>query len=394
MRKIWLLAVTLSVISCTKSPLTITPQQEKEVVAKAYGFNTNNSQRELSALTCIDSTIQQQSKEALLQSIQEYEADYGCVLVMETHTGKIRAMVNLETTNGRVNESKTNYCIANYIEPGSFIKTFDVMALLEDKKADTSTVYSTHNGEVRFYGKSIQDAHEGGFGDVSLGKALLYSSNTVFAQAITQAYSKNPNHFVAKFKQFQLGTNLDLPFANSNNQTIPNPTSNNWSKISLPWMSFGYGLTLTPIQILTYYNGIANGGEVVQPLFLSEIKNKEGQIKQYDKKVLKSKMCSVQTLAQIQDLLKKVVTQGTGLSSKSKKVTIAGKTASVQINYGSTIGGDEHYLSGFVGFFPSTKPKYSVIAIIGNPKPSNTYYGADLAGTVVRDIAEMIQQQK
>jgi cell division protein FtsI (penicillin-binding protein 3) len=389
MRKFRLVAVALITISCVMSPLVITKQQEKEVVAKAYGVNNINIKSDLSAVTCIDTIIQSHSIVSLKKQLVEYNADYGCVLLMETNTGKIRAMVNLESINGKVKESKTNYTIHNYMEPGSFIKTMDLMALLEDKKADTSTVYSTHNGEVSFYGKTVNDGHKGGFGDISLAKALLYSSNTVFAQAITQAYAKNPDQFFAKFKQFQLGTNLDLPFANSNNHIIPNPKSNNWSNISLPWMSFGYGLTLSPIQILTYYNGIANGGELVKPLFLSEIKNTKGQIKSYDKTVLASKMCSEQTLLQIQDLLKKVVTEGTGLSCKSTKVAIAGKTASVQINYAS--GTDKQYLTGFVGYFPSSKPKYSIITIISNPKSTNSYYGADIAGIVVRDIAEKIK---
>lgn len=308
---------------------------------------------------------------------------------METNTGKVRAIVNLESFKSKVIESKTNYAIHNYMEPGSFIKTLGLMAMLEDKKADTSTVYSSHNGEVSFYGKKIRDSHEGGYGDISLGKALLYSSNTVFAQAVTQAYAKNPTQFVAKFKQLQLGINLEIPFANANNQIIPQPNSSQWSAISLPWMSFGYGLTLSPIQILTYYNGIANRGEVVKPLFLSEIKNTKGQIKSYDKTVLASKMCSEQTLLQIQDLLKRAVTEGTGLSCKSTKVAIAGKTASVQINYSG--GGNKHYLSGFVGYFPSTKPKYSVIAIVSNPKSPTAYYGADVAGIIVKNIAEKIQ---
>ena len=376
-------------MGCSKAPLELTPKQEKEVVAKAYGFNTNNLQRELSAITCIDSTIQKQSKESLKKKLTEYSADNGCVIVMETNTGKIRAMVNMESVNGKVDESKINYAIHNYMEPGSFIKTFDVMALLEDKKADTSTVYSSNKGKVSFYGKTVQDSHEGGYGDISLGKALLYSSNTVFAQAVTQAYAKNPTQFVAKFKQLQLGTNLEIPFSNANNQIIPQPNSSQWSAISLPWMSFGYGLTLSPIQILTYYNGIANGGEVVKPLFLSEIKNIKGQIKSYDKTVLASKMCSEQTLLQIQDLLKRAVTEGTGLSCKSTKVAIAGKTASVQINYSG--GGNKHYLSGFVGYFPSTKPKYSVITIVSNPKSPTAYYGADVAGIIVKNIAEKIQ---
>lgn len=389
MKNQWLIIIMLGIMGCSKAPLELTPKQEKEVVAKAYGFNTNNLQRELSAITCIDSTIQKQSKESLKKKLTEYSADNGCVIVMETNTGKIRAMVNMESVNGKVDESKINYAIHNYMEPGSFIKTFDVMALLEDKKADTSTVYSSNKGKVSFYGKTVQDSHEGGYGDISLGKALLYSSNTVFAQAVTQAYAKNPTQFVAKFKQLQLGTNLEIPFTNANNQIIPQPNSSQWSAISLPWMSFGYGLTLSPIQILTYYNGIANGGEVVKPLFLSEIKNIKGQIKSYDKTVLASKMCSEQTLLQIQDLLKRVVTEGTGLSCKSTKVAIAGKTASVQINYSG--GGNIHYLSGFVGYFPSTKPKYSLIAIVSNPKSPTAYYGADVAGIIVKNIAEKIQ---
>ncbi len=378
----------LSFLSCSIAELELTPKQEQKIASTVYGYDVTTNNNEFAITTFLDSTIQKQSKEALLQSIQENDADNGCVLVMETNTGKIRAMVNLESIDGKVKKSKINYVINEYFEPGSFIKTLDLMALLEDKKADTSTVYSSNNGKVSFYGKTVQDTHEGSYGDISLGKALLYSFNTVFAQAITQAYDKNPNQFVAKYKQFQLGTNLGLPFANSNNQIIPNPQSTNWSKISLPWMSFGYGLTLSPVQVLTYYNAIANGGEVVKPLFLSEIKNEEGQTKRYEKKVLTSKMCSDKTLVQIQDLLKKVVKEGTALSCKSTKIAIAGKTASVQVNYAS--GGDKHYLSGFVGYFPSTKPKYSVIAIISNPKSPNAYYGADLAGVVVRDIAEKI----
>ncbi len=389
MRKILTMLVVLFVGSCSKAPLELTPQQEQQIALTAYGYDMSTNNNEFAIATFIDSTLQKQSKESLKKKLTEYNADNGCVIVMETNTGKVRAIVNLESFKSKVIESKTNYAIHNYMEPGSFIKTLGLMAMLEDKKADTSTVYSSHNGEVSFYGKKIRDSHEGGYGDISLGKALLYSSNTVFAQAVTQAYAKNPTQFVAKFKQLQLGINLEIPFANANNQIIPQPNSSQWSAISLPWMSFGYGLTLSPIQILTYYNGIANRGEVVKPLFLSEIKNTKGQIKSYDKTVLASKMCSEQTLLQIQDLLKRAVTEGTGLSCKSTKVAIAGKTASVQINYSG--GGNKHYLSGFVGYFPSTKPKYSVIAIVSNPKSPTAYYGADVAGIIVKNIAEKIQ---
>lgn len=388
LKKILFISVVLSILSCSKATLELTPQQEKELASIAYGYDTPTKNNEFTIATFIDSSLQEHSKEALLQSIQDNDADNGCIIVMETNTGKVRAMVNIEYINGKVNESKTNYAIHNYMEPGSFIKTFDIMALLDDKKADTSTVYSSHNGKVFFYGKMVQDAHEGGYGDLSLGNALLYSSNTIFAQAITQAYQNNPNQLVSKLKKYQLGTNLDIPFANANNQIIPHPNTSKWSALSLPWMSFGYGLSLSPIQVLNYYNTIANGGEVVKPLFLSEIKNKEGQTKHYEKKVVASQISSKSTIVKIQDLLRKAVVKGTGMSAKSNQVAIAGKTTSVQINYGKPQT-TKQFLSGFVGYFPSSKPKYSIIVIVNNPK--KVYYGADVAGVVVKNFAEKIQ---
>jgi cell division protein FtsI (penicillin-binding protein 3) len=385
--KITILVVVLSILSCSKAPLKLTPKQEQEITSTFYEHSATSLNNEFAITTFLDLTIQEKSKEVLKQSIKDNDADNGCVLVMETNTGKVRAMVNLESISGKVIESKTNYAIQNYIEPGCFIKTLDVMALLEDKKADTSTVYGSNNGKVTFYGKTIKDTYKGGYGNLSLGNALVYSSNTVFAQAITQAYKSNPNHFVSKFKQYHLGTNLEIPFSNANKQIILHPNTSNWSDLSLPWMSFGYGLTLSPIQVLNYYNTIANGGEAVQPLFLSQIKDKEGRTKKYEKKVLSSQICSKSTIVQIQDLLRKTVLKGTGLNCKSGSISIAGKTSSVQINYGKSKL-KEQYLSGFVGYFPSEKPKYSIIVILSNPKSPKIKYGTHLAGVVVKSIAE------
>jgi cell division protein FtsI (penicillin-binding protein 3) len=375
----------LSILSCSKVKLELTPKQEQEIASTVYEHNANSPNNEFTITTFLDLTIQEKSKEVLKQSIKDNDADNGCVLVMETNTGKVRAMVNLESISGKVIESKTNYAIQNYIEPGCFIKTLDVMALLEDKKADTSTVYRSNIGKVTFYGKTIKDTHEGGYGNLSLGNALIYSSNTVFAQAITQTYKSNPNHFVSKFKQYNLGTNLEIPFSNANKQIIPQPNTSNWSDLSLPWMSFG--LSVSPIQVLTYYNAIANGGEVVNPLFLSEIKNNEGQKKHFGKKILASKIASKSTIVQIQDLLRKTVLKGTGLNCKSGNISIAGKTSSVQINYGKP-GTTNQFLTGFVGYFPSEKPRYSIIVILSNPKSPKIKYGTDLAGLVVKSIAE------
>jgi cell division protein FtsI (penicillin-binding protein 3) len=384
-----ILLISFCLFSCTKSELEISKKLENELASNAYS-NSPTESKEYVMSTYIDSTMQQVSTKALTKSLESYNADYGTVVIMETKTGKIRSMVNLEKNDSSEYVTVTKYAIYEHLEPASFIKTFDVMSLLEDKKADTSTVYSSHNGEVSFNGKMIRDSHKGGHGDISLGKALIYSSNTIFAQAITQAYSKNPVEFTSKFKTFQLGDDLDLPFANTSNSIIPQPNSKKWSSISLPWMAIGYGLKLSPIKILTYYNAIANNGEVVKPLFLNEIKNNQGQSKRFEKKVLKPKICSDKTIYQIQDLLRKVVTSGTGSNAKSDKVKISGKTSSIQINYGKE-GTRAQFASGFVGYFPSEKPKYSIITIISNPKVDNSNYGVDLAGIVVREIGEKVK---
>jgi cell division protein FtsI (penicillin-binding protein 3) len=334
--------------------------------------------------------MQQVSAQALTKSLKSYNADYGTVIIMETKTGKIRSMVNLEKNDSSEYVTGTKYAIYEHLEPASFIKTFDVMSLLEDKKADTSTVYSSHNGEVSFNGKIIRDSHKGGHGDISLGKALIYSSNTIFAQAIDQGYSKKPVEFTSKFKTYKLGEDLDLPFDNASNSLIPQPNSKYWSSISLPWIAFGYGLMLSPIEILTYYNAIANNGEAVKPLFVNEIKNNLGQSKRFEKKVLKTKICSNTTILKIQDLLRKVVTSGTGSNAISEEIKISGKTASIQINYGKE-GSRAQFASGFVGYFPSEKPKYSIITIISNPKVDKLHYGIDLAGIVVREIGEKVK---
>jgi cell division protein FtsI (penicillin-binding protein 3) len=383
------LLIFICFISCNKSELEISKKLENKLVTDAYAKRPLKD-KEYIVTTNIDTATQHVATVELLKCVKQYNADYGTVILMETSTGKIRSMVNLEKNNSGEYITGVNNAIYGKLEPASFIKPFDLMALLEDNKADTSSVYSSHNGEIRYYGKLIRDSHKGGYGDISLGKALIYSSNTIFAQAIDQVYSKKPIEFTSKFKKYQLGVNLDLPFTSTSKSIIPQPNSRYWSSISLPWMGFGYGLMLSPIEILTYYNAIANNGEAVKPLFVNEIKNNLGQNKRYEKKVLKSKICSDTTTFKIQDLLRKVVTSGTGSNAKSDKIQISGKTASIQINYGKE-GSRAQFASGFAGYFPSNKPKYSIIVIISNPIVDKLNYGVDLAGIVVREIGENVK---
>lgn len=389
MKKITLiLFLTILFVGFKKAELVLTSKIENELAKSAY-YPIKDKANEYHVSTFINDTIQKVAEDNLLAVLKDYDASYGYVLVMETNTGKIRSMINLTKQNNGIYKDTLNYAVYEYAEPGSFIKTLDLMALLEDKKADTSTVFSSHNGEIEFYGEKVRDSHEGGYGDLTLGRALMISSNTVFTQAITKAYSSNPKQFTDKFAQYGLNKDLNLAFGNTNEQFIPQPNSKDWSNLSLPWISFGYGLSLSPVKILTYYNAIANNGEMVKPLFLSEIKNKAGDSKVYSKSVLNPKICSQSTITILQHLMRKVVTSGTGLTCKSDKIAISGKTSTAQINYEND-NTKPQYTSGFVGYFPTIKPEYTVIAVINNPNTDKSFYGADLAGIVVREIAENI----
>jgi cell division protein FtsI (penicillin-binding protein 3) len=343
-------------------------------------------------ISTIDVYVQDIAHHALLESLQKNNAEHGCVVVMETKTGQIRAISNLGKDPKSGNYYETiNYAVSESHEPGSTFKLIDLIALLDDQKVDTSKVYDSRGGVVTYRGKRVVDSHEGGYGKISLGTGFEKSSNTVMVQAVYENYNSNPKQFVDRIDKMGLNKPLGLPFKGEGIPRIPQPSDASWSAISLPWMAFGYGVSVTPLQTLTLYNAIANNGEMVKPLFVSEIKEWNKTIKKYDKQVINPKICSNQTIKKIKALLENVVKRGTGEKLYSKDFSMAGKTGTAQANYAVNGGTEKHYISSFVGFFPADSPKYSCIVVVHKPDTSkNSYYGADVAGPVFKRIAQKI----
>jgi cell division protein FtsI (penicillin-binding protein 3) len=342
-------------------------------------------------ISTLDVYIQDIAHHALMDQLVKYKADHGCVVVMETKTGYVKAISNL----GKVAENSyietTNYAIAESHEPGSTYKLADLMTLLEDKKVDTSAVYNTNGGVISYFGNKVVDSHEGGYGVISLAKGFEKSSNTVMVQAVYNNYKNEPSKFVNHLNAYGLNSRLGLPFQGEGKPYIPQPTDKTWSNISLPWMAFGYGVSITPLQTLTYYNAVANNGEMVKPQFVSEIKEWNKTVKKFDKKVMNPKICSQETILKLKAVLENVVKRGTASKLYSKDFSMAGKTGTAQANYGSNGGADKHYISSFVGYFPADLPKYSCIVVVHDPDSSNNnYYGADVAGPVFKRIAQKI----
>ncbi|RXR20641.1 PASTA domain-containing protein [Flavobacterium amnicola] len=340
-------------------------------------------------VSTIDVYVQDIAHHALLKQLQEYEADHGCVVVMETKTGAVKAISNLGRAKDGTYYETINYAVGESHEPGSTFKLVDLIALLDDKKIDTSKIYDSHGGVITYRGKKVKDSHDGGYGKISLARGFEVSSNTIMVQAVYENYKSNPKQFVDRINNMGLNKPLGLPFKGEGIPKIPQP-GKDWNGLSLPWMAFGYGVSVTPLQTLTLYNAIANNGEMIKPIFVQEVKEWNKTIKKYEKQVINPKICSDETLLKVRAVLQNVVKKGTASKLYSKDFSMAGKTGTAQVDYHK---GDAHmyYASSFTGYFPAENPKYSCIVVVHKPNTSkNNYYGADVAGPVFKRIAQKV----
>ncbi len=339
--------------------------------------------------TTIDVNIQDIAHHALLKQLEEYEADHGCVVVMETKTGEIRAISNLgRNENGHYYE-RLNYAVGEAHEPGSTFKVMALMAALEDKVVDTSTVIDTGVGYKQFYGNPVYDTH--GHGKISAAKTLEVSSNIGLASIMVQGYAKQPQKFVNHLKDWGLDKPLGLPIIGEGEPVIPNPSAKTWYRSALPSMGYGYNVKLTPLQTLTFYNAIANNGVLVKPKFIREVKELDQVVESFDGDNEGDKICSDKTLKEIQTILKHIVERGTGRSLYSPYFSMAGKTGTAQTEYWMKDWKENRrYISSFAGYFPADNPKYSCIVVIHKPSVKKGYYGADVTGPVFKRIAQKI----
>ena len=368
----------------------------KQKIAKGQWkpINDNNEKEPIDGkdiVTTIDVNIQDIAHHSLLRQLEFYNADHGCVVVMETKTGEIKAISNLgKTSDGKYYE-KRNYAVYESHEPGSAFKLMALVAALELGAIDTNTVVDTGNGRYRMYGRYINDSRTGGYGEITAGKALEVSSNIAFARLIDENFNSNPEKFINQLKKMHLDKKLNLPIKGEGSPEIPGPGDSKWSKNALPSISYGYNLSLTPLQTLTFYNAIANNGEMIKPLFVKEIRSRDHQVQVFEKEVIDPAICTPETLKKVQDLLQKVVLYGTGKKLYSEDFSMAGKTGTARTEYWmDDWDKNRRYISSFTGYFPAENPKYSCIVVIHKPKVETGFYGADVSGPVFKDIAQKI----
>jgi cell division protein FtsI (penicillin-binding protein 3) len=341
-------------------------------------------------ISTIDVYIQDIAHHALLESLEKYGADHGCVIVMETKTGAIRAISNLGRSESGSYYETVNYAVGESHEPGSTFKLASIMALLQYNKSDTARVYNTNGGVVKFYRASVRDSKRGGYGEISLARGIEVSSNTVITQAVNEGFKDNPKQFTDYIHSLGLDAPIGTPLKGEATPYVPKPGKKGWSGLALPWMAFGYGISVTPMHTLMLYNAVANDGEMVKPYFVSEVKEFNTVVKSFDKEVINPQIAKPEVIKQVQKILENTVQKGTGKKLYSPNFSMAGKTGTAQVNYGGGKGKDMYYASSFAGYFPADNPKYSCIVVIHKPDRSKSIYGADVAGPVFKRIAQKI----
>ncbi|REE83032.1 cell division protein FtsI (penicillin-binding protein 3) [Lutibacter oceani] len=368
----------------------------KQKIAKGQWkpINDNNEKEPINGkdiVTTLDVNIQDIAHHSLLRQLEFYDAEHGCVVVMETKTGEIKAISNLGRSSAGKYYEKRNYAVYESHEPGSAFKVMAMVVALESGKIDTSTVVDTGTGRYRMYGRYINDSHRGGYGKISAARALEVSSNIGFARLIEENFGEKPEKFINALKNMNLGNKLGLPIKGEGSPEIPAPGDDKWSKNALPSIAYGYNLTLTPLQTLTFYNAIANNGEMVKPKFIKEIRSWNKHVESFDKVVINPSICSKETINKVQEILKNVVVRGTGSRLYSEDFSMAGKTGTARTEYWmDDWETNRRYISSFTGYFPAENPKYSCIVVIHKPNTKTGFYGADVSGPVFKDIAQKI----
>ncbi len=335
-------------------------------------------------VTSINKDIQEVAHAELLHQLVTESASFGTAIVMEVETGRIKAMVNLSRSEDGSYYENYNFAVGRKVYPGSTMKLASLLALLEDGKADiTDTVNAV--GKYRFYNAELNDVG-GGKGRITLQQAFEYSSN-VIAKVVNQAYGNRPLDYIAKLEKFGLTDTLGIEILGEAKPNVYRPGDPSWSRISLPWMSIGYEIQLTPLQILTFYNGVANNGKVMKPSFVVEVR-KNGQTTQsFEPKVLRENIAKIENIEKMKRCMEGVVERGTARSLKSASFKIAGKTGTARVDQVGNDGGTKHQAL-FVGYFPAEQPLYSCLVFVAEPKINQS--GSKVSGTVFAAIANKV----
>ncbi len=341
-------------------------------------------------VSTIDVFIQEVTENALMKMMIKNEAEHGCAIVMETKTGKIKAIANLGKRGEGNYWEDFNYAITPS-EPGSTFKLATLMALLEDKKVSLNQTVNLEGGTWRIAGQTVYDSEKHGRTDVTVKQAFELSSNVGMAKLAATYYAASPGQFIRHLKKMRMDTLTGVDLTGEKRPVIYKPGGKYWGPTTLPWMAFGYNLAVSPLQTLSLYNAVANNGRMMKPYLVSAVKEEGMLLKEIEPVVRDEKICSEQTLQQLKTCLEGVCIAGTAAELfKNNPYPVAGKTGTALVADNNRGYADKIYQSSFAGYFPADNPQYSCIVVIRNKPHAAVFYGGAVAGPVFKEIADRL----
>ena len=322
--------------------------------------------------TVIDSTLQVKATSILEDKLTELNALSGQAIVMEVQTGHIKAMVELERKDSADYQPCENFSQAH---ESALIQPISILAALETGKVKLSDKVNTGEGIYQVHDRELRDHnwHRGGYGEISIKRGLVSSSNIAIYKTMEKAFGNDVQTYFNLLDKMSYGKPDSITgIANLKPAYIVTPKDSGWSDTAFAWFSIGYNQTITPIQMLTFYNAIANSGKMVQT-----------QLYKDSTMVIHPQIASQANIDSLKQALEYVVTDGLGQPAKSNKVQVAGKTGTVQLEDGS-------YIVEFCGYFPANAPQYSIIVSIHKEElPAS---GGLMAGDVFRQIVDYMNE--
>jgi cell division protein FtsI (penicillin-binding protein 3) len=340
-------------------------------------------------MTTIDVNLQDVAEDALLKTLLQHDADHGCCVVMDVKTGAIRAIANLGKGANGVYRESYNYAVGESHEPGSTFKLASMLAVLEDGYVSLNDTVDLELGIHQYWNQTMRDAERHNLKRVNIISAFAHSSNVGISKLIYENYNREPEKYLQHLRHLGLDKKLNLELPGEQKPYIKSSKDKTFTRYSLPWMSVGYEVRVSPLQILSVYNAVANGGVMMKPYLVESIHEYGQPVQEFKPVVLNERICSPQTLQSLQVLLKAVVDSGTAKNLRNPNYTVAGKTGTAQIADEKHGYGNRVYQSSFVGYFPAENPHYSCIVVVNAPS-NGVYYGALVAAPVFREIADKI----
>jgi cell division protein FtsI (penicillin-binding protein 3) len=343
-------------------------------------------------VTTLDVGMQDVVHAALEKALIEHKARTGIAVVMEVATGKVRAMVNLDRDGSTFSE-QYNHAVGSAMEPGSIFKLASMLALLDDKHVSPTDLIDVEKGRTTFYDRTLDDAYLHGLDTVTVQEAFEMSSNVGIAKLVQRYYGAKPAAFYDKLARYGLTQPIGIDLQGEAIPMIKHPVTDKkeWTGITLPWMSMGYELKVTPLQMLTLYAAVANEGRMMRPMLVTEFQKNGDPVRKIHPQVLSRRIASSRALAQVRQMMEGVVENGTAKAYKTKHYAFAGKTGTARMR---DLKEDRiAYRSSFAGYFPADQPRYAAIVVVEDPK-GGKYYGSEIALPVFRDIADYCFQSR